>query len=98
MSRAVTTSSPADTQSLAASLAASLKGREIIVLSGELGAGKSVFVRGDARGLGVPQEVAITSPTYVLLHTYRGGRLVVHHIDAYRLGGGVDFEDSGLKE
>ncbi|HYF50720.1 MAG TPA: tRNA (adenosine(37)-N6)-threonylcarbamoyltransferase complex ATPase subunit type 1 TsaE [Planctomycetota bacterium] len=95
----VTTRSPDETLALAAQFATRLNGGEIILLSGDLGAGKTVFVRGLARGLNVPPMVAITSPTYVLLHTYRGGRLTLHHIDAYRLGGGaLEFEDSGLKE
>jgi len=95
----VTSHSPEETLSFAAQFAAKLRGGEIILLSGDLGAGKTVFVRGLARGLDVPSDVAITSPTYVLLHTYRGGRLTLHHIDAYRLrGGSMEFEDSGLKE
>jgi len=94
-----TTHSPAETLAFAAQFAENLKGGEIVLLSGDLGAGKTVFVRGIARGLQIPSTVAVTSPTYVLLHTYRGGRLTLHHIDAYRLGGGaLEFEDSGLKE
>ena len=79
-------------------LARALRGRELIVLSGELGAGKTVFVRGVARGLEIPPSVRVTSPTYVLQHEYSGGRLTLYHIDAYRLGGAADFENSGLRE
>jgi tRNA threonylcarbamoyladenosine biosynthesis protein TsaE len=89
----------AETEALGASLGRLLSGREMIVLSGELGAGKTVFVRGVARGLDVPQGIRVTSPTYVLQHAYRGGRLTLYHMDAYRIGGGAaEFEGSGLRE
>lgn len=93
------TSSASETETLAASLAEQLRGGELIVLSGELGAGKTVFVRGLARGLHCPPGVRVTSPTYVLQHAYRGGRLTVYHMDCYRIGGGAaEFEASGLRE
>jgi len=91
-------SSAAETEALGAQLATTLRGRELIVLSGELGAGKTVFVRGVAKGLAVPTGVRVTSPTYVLQHRYSGGRLTLYHIDAYRLSGALDFEGSGLRE
>ena len=91
--------SSAETEALAEKLGRMLPGGTVLALSGELGAGKTVFVRGLARGLGVPEGVAVTSPTYVLLHRYSGGRLTLHHIDAYRLRGGAgEFESSGLAE
>lgn len=93
------TTSPSETEALGVALAGQLRGGELIVLSGELGAGKTVFVRGLARGLKCPPGVRVTSPTYVLQHAYRGGRLTVYHIDAYRIGGGAaEFEASGLRE
>ena len=93
------TASAAETEALGAAIARGLRGGELIVLSGELGAGKTVFVRGLARGLNCPPGVRVTSPTYVLQHAYRGGRLALYHIDAYRLGGGAaEFEASGLRE
>lgn len=99
MTLTIETHSPKETEALAARLAEVLRGGMLISLSGELGAGKTCFVRGLARGLGVPKDVMITSPTYVLQHIYRGGRLTVYHIDAYRLRGGADeFEASGLEE
>ena len=71
----------------------------LVALAGELGAGKTVFVRGLAQGLNMPSGVMVTSPTYVLQHIYRGGRLTLYHIDVYRvLGGAAEFEDSGLRE
>jgi tRNA threonylcarbamoyladenosine biosynthesis protein TsaE len=109
---AVETGSPAATEALAAELARALvppaSGRQggrleaggtLILLTGELGTGKTVFVRGLLRGLDAPPEVAVTSPTYVLQHTYRGGRRTLHHLDIYRLAGGaLEFENSGLLE
>jgi tRNA threonylcarbamoyladenosine biosynthesis protein TsaE len=94
-----TTHSPEETEALAANLAGALHGGTLLLLSGELGAGKSCFTRGLLRGLNAPPDVTVTSPTYVLQHVYRGGRLTVYHIDAYRLRGGADeFEASGLEE
>ncbi len=93
--REALTRSEAETESLAAELAASFRGGEVVLLSGELGAGKTVFVRGLARGVGAdPEDVA--SPTFVLLTRYPG-RLTLHHADLYRLVGGDDRE-LGLEE
>jgi tRNA threonylcarbamoyladenosine biosynthesis protein TsaE len=98
-SQTIETRSAAETEALAARIGAAITRQTLVTLSGELGAGKTVFVRGLARGLGVPVATPVTSPTYVLLHHYRGGRLMLYHIDAYRLGGGADeFEASGLNE
>ncbi len=93
------THSAKETEALAARIGAAITRQTLVTLSGELGAGKTVFVRGLARGLGVPLTTPVTSPTYVLLHHYAGGRLMLYHIDAYRLGGGAnEFEASGLNE
>jgi tRNA threonylcarbamoyladenosine biosynthesis protein TsaE len=68
----------------------------VLLLSGPLGAGKTAFVRGLARGLGLdPDEVS--SPTFTLVHEYRGGRLRLFHADLYRLGR-AGAEDLGLDE
>jgi len=81
---------------VAEAMGAAFSGGEVILLSGELGAGKTAFVRGLARGLGAdPEEV--TSPSFVLLTAYRG-RLVLHHADLYRLRGDGDERDIGLEE
>jgi tRNA threonylcarbamoyladenosine biosynthesis protein TsaE len=64
-------------------LAREVQGGDVIALSGDLGAGKTVLVKGLARGLGVTQ--AVTSPTFTLVHEYPGGRLPLFHIDLYRL-------------
>jgi tRNA threonylcarbamoyladenosine biosynthesis protein TsaE len=94
--RSALTGSEAETEEIAAELARGFAGGEVVLLSGELGAGKTVFVRGLARGLGVdPQEVA--SPTFVLLTSYPG-RLALHHADLYRLAGTGDERELGLEE
>jgi len=81
---------------VAEQLAAAMRGGEVVLLSGELGAGKTAFVRGLARGLGAdPDEVQ--SPTFVLLTAYPG-RLTLHHADLYRLRGDGDEGELGLEE
>ena len=86
-----------DTERIAAELSRSLSGGECIALSGDLGAGKTQFVRGLIKGLGgAGREVA--SPTFVLLNVYRSSRLVVYHLDAYRVHGPDDFESIGFAE
>ena len=92
----MTTHGEEETEDVAAALAGSLRGGEVVLLSGELGSGKTAFVRGLARGLGVdPREVA--SPTFVLLTSYPG-RLALHHADLYRLRGDGDEAELGLEE
>jgi tRNA threonylcarbamoyladenosine biosynthesis protein TsaE len=77
-------------------MGAAFHGGEVVLLSGELGAGKTAFVRGLARGVGAdPEEVA--SPTFVLLTSYPG-RLTLHHADLYRLTGRGDDLELGLEE
>jgi tRNA threonylcarbamoyladenosine biosynthesis protein TsaE len=89
--------SVADTEAIAADLAGHLVGGEVIALEGDLGAGKTQFVRGLVRGLGGEQR-AVSSPTYVLLNVYDSGRLMVFHLDAYRVTGADDFEAIGFNE
>ena len=90
------TQSAAETEAIAAEMGRGLRGGEVVLLSGELGAGKTAFVRGLARGLGVdPEEVA--SPTFVLLTTYPGP-LTLHHADLYRLEGTDADRELGLDE
>jgi tRNA threonylcarbamoyladenosine biosynthesis protein TsaE len=83
---------PADTEKLGERLGAGLGAGDLVVLSGPLGAGKTVFVRGLARGLGVAG--AVTSPTFVIAREHRplpgGAGVPLVHVDAYRLGGTVD--------
>lgn len=84
------------TEAIASELAAGLRGGECIALSGEMGAGKTQFVRGLVRGLGGSSR-SVTSPTFVLLNVYPGGRLTVFHLDAYRVGAD-DFDAIGFPE
>ena len=90
------TQSEAETAEVAAQLARHFRGGEVVLLSGELGAGKTAFVRGLARGVGAdPDEVA--SPTFVLLTSYPG-RLTLHHADLYRIGSAGEDRELGLEE
>ena len=90
------THSENETQALAQELAARLTAGDVLLLSGNLGAGKTAFVRGLAEGLGIdPAEVS--SPTFTLIHEYRGGRLTLYHVDLYRLDSAATT-DLGLEE
>ena len=86
-----------ETESIAAELAGRLRGGECIALHGELGAGKTQFVRGLVGGVGGPPR-AVSSPTFVLLNVYPGGRLTVYHLDAYRVSGPEEFDAIGFSE
>jgi tRNA threonylcarbamoyladenosine biosynthesis protein TsaE len=77
------TSDPAETEALGAELAASLDPGDLVLVRGELGSGKTTFVRGAARALGVSDPV--TSPTFSIGHRYRGAHVTVSHLDLYRL-------------
>ena len=88
--------SESETEALGAVLAKDLRPGDVVALTGDLGAGKTAFVRGLARGLSLePGEVS--SPTFALVHEYRGGRLPLFHVDLYRLSG-AEAEDLGLDE
>jgi tRNA threonylcarbamoyladenosine biosynthesis protein TsaE len=86
---------PDQTQRIAEELARDLGPGAVVGLTGELGAGKTCFVQGLVRGLGVTGRA--TSPTFVLVNEYRG-RLAVHHVDAYRVRGPDEMVDIGLLE
>jgi len=91
-----TSNSTEETRELAACFAADLKPGDILALSGPLGAGKTCFIQGIARGLGVSERY-ITSPTFVLIREYQG-RIPLYHIDLYRLASGMEIEMLGLEE
>ncbi|HKP91807.1 MAG TPA: tRNA (adenosine(37)-N6)-threonylcarbamoyltransferase complex ATPase subunit type 1 TsaE [Thermoleophilaceae bacterium] len=82
VTRHVTTGSAAETEAAGAALADGLRAGDVVVVSGELGAGKTTFVRGAARALGV--DGPVTSPTFEIGHLYEG-RLEIAHLDLYRL-------------
>ena len=90
------THSEQETAESARTLAGTLKSGDVILLSGNLGAGKTAFVRGLAAGLEIDPE-DVSSPTFTLVHEYRGGRLTLYHADLYRLDT-VATEDLGLEE
>ena len=90
------THSEEQTQAVAFGLATGLEAGDVLLLSGDLGTGKTAFVRGLAAGLGIdPAEVS--SPTFTLVHEYRGGRLPLYHADLYRLST-TGTEELGLEE
>ena len=96
MADLITSKSEADTLAIGIQFASKLKAGTVIALSGELGAGKTHFVKGLAKGLGYEGEV--TSPTFTLLHEYRGGRLPLWHADWYRIKSVEEAFQIGLEE
>ncbi len=88
------TTSPAQTYELGEAVSAVLKAGDIIAYQGGMGMGKTLITTGLVKGLGCP--MAVTSPTFALLNEYRGGRLPVCHIDAFRLKGPDDLESIGF--
>ena len=91
------THSEAETAAAGRDLAPRLAAGSTILLIGDLGAGKTAFVRGLAEGLGIPAE-EVSSPTFTLVQEYRGGRLPLFHVDLYRLNDAREVEDLGLDE
>ena len=88
--------SPAETLALGEDWGRAAESGQVICLSGELGAGKTQLVKGVARGLGSPQPVH--SPTFSLINIYRGGRLILFHLDFYRLETRAQIAAAGLEE
>ena len=89
--------SEAETESFAAELARTLRRGEVVALHGEMGAGKTHFVRGLVAGLG-GEARTVSSPTFVLLNVYDSTSIRVFHLDAYRVAGPQDFEAIGFPE
>jgi tRNA threonylcarbamoyladenosine biosynthesis protein TsaE len=90
------TRSEEETVAVAREFASTLRAGDVVLLSGNLGAGKTAFVRGLAEGLGIDPE-DVSSPTFTIVHEYRGGRLALYHADLYRLER-TATEDIGLEE
>jgi tRNA threonylcarbamoyladenosine biosynthesis protein TsaE len=90
------TNSPTETEAVAAALAQKLTPGTILAYRGDLGAGKTAFTRGLARGLGYADPV--TSPTYTIVNEYLGGRLPLFHFDMYRLASSDDLWDIGWED
>lgn len=89
--------SPEETEALGRRLGEILEPPALLLLRGDLGSGKTCFVRGLARGLGVPDDEPVTSPTYALMHHYQG-RHDLYHFDLYRLCGWADLAEIGFDE
>lgn len=92
----VAAESPARTARVAAAAARHLRAGDVVLLHGELAAGKTTFVTAAAAALGSPEQV--TSPTFMLAQFYAGGRAPVLHLDTYRLADVAEFRDLGLEE
>ena len=90
------TNSPSETEAVGAALARVLQPGTVIAYRGDLGAGKTAFTRGLAKGLGVKERV--TSPTYTIVNDYLGGRMPLFHFDMYRLGSEDELFDIGWED
>ncbi len=90
------TTGAAETEALAASFAQGLRPGDVVLVSGDLGAGKTTFVRGACRALGVTGPV--TSPTFTIARRYEDGRVPVSHLDLYRLAGSAGEDPALLEE
>ncbi len=93
----ITTHSEDKTAAVGRDLAATLSAGDVLLLYGDLGAGKTAFVRGLAEGLGVERD-EVSSPTFTLIQEYRGGRLPLFHVDLYRIEDPREFDELGLDE
>src|SRR5258706_5771477 len=95
--RTITTHSEIETAAAGRDLASHLSAGSVVLLFGDLGAGKTAFVRGLAEGLGIPTE-NVSSPTFTIMQEYRGGRLPLVHVDLYRLDDSRGVDDLGMDE
>ena len=96
VNKTVITHSFEETQQLGFNFAKTLKGGEVIALHGDLGSGKTTFVQGFAKGLGI--EKNIISPTFIIMRTYTMKHGNFYHVDLYRIGNKKEVEDIGLLE
>jgi tRNA threonylcarbamoyladenosine biosynthesis protein TsaE len=95
--RTITTRSEIETAAAGRDLASRLSAGSVVLLFGDLGAGKTAFVRGLAEGLGIPAE-NVSSPTFTIMQEYRCGRLPLYHVDLYRLDDPREIDELGLDE
>jgi tRNA threonylcarbamoyladenosine biosynthesis protein TsaE len=95
--REIVTHSSEETIERGREIGASLKSPVLVLLSGELGAGKTTLTKGIVTGLGAAREEDVTSPTFTLVHKYQG-RTRVYHVDLYRISGFHDLETLGLED
>lgn len=87
-----------DTHAIAGAVAGLSRPRDIIILAGEMGAGKTAFTVGFTRSLGVSDDDHVSSPTFTLVHSYESGKIPVLHADLYRLNTVGEVVDLGLRE
>jgi len=87
-----------DTHAIASAIAGVVRPRDLIVLAGEMGAGKTAFATGFAKALGVHGDDHVSSPTFTLMHSYASGRIPLHHVDLYRLTSLAEVADLGIRE
>ena len=98
MTREFTTKSAEETIALGRELASSLAPPKVVVLRGDLGAGKTTLVKGIVQGFNAAEEEDVTSPTFTLIHEYRGPETTVYHIDLYRVDTQRELETLGLND
>jgi tRNA threonylcarbamoyladenosine biosynthesis protein TsaE len=98
MTREITTHSAEETMAFGRTLTELLAPPKLVLLCGELGAGKTTLVKGIAAALEAAAEEDVTSPTFTLVHEYRGPRVVVYHIDLYRVDTARELETLGLDD
>jgi tRNA threonylcarbamoyladenosine biosynthesis protein TsaE len=98
MTREITTNSAEETIALGRTLIAILAPPKLVLLRGELGAGKTTLVKGIAAGFESAEEEDVTSPTFTLVHEYRGPRANIYHIDLYRIDTTRELETLGLED
>ena len=92
----IATHSESETAAAGHNLATRIQPGDVVLLTGDLGAGKTAFVRGLAEGLGIDAS-DVTSPTFTLIQEYSGGRMPLYHVDLYRLKP-IEVDDLGLEE
>jgi tRNA threonylcarbamoyladenosine biosynthesis protein TsaE len=97
VTRDITTHSEDETGAVGRDLASTLSADDVVLLYGDLGAGKTAFVKGLAEGLGIDRG-EVSSPTFTLVQEYRGGRLALFHVDLYRVNDPREVDDLGLDE
>jgi tRNA threonylcarbamoyladenosine biosynthesis protein TsaE len=98
MTREFTTKSPEETIALGRELASLLKPPKLVVLRGDLGAGKTTLVKGIAEGFNAASQEDVTSPTFTLIHEYRTASATLYHIDLYRVDTQRELETLGLDD
>lgn len=92
----LTSKSVEETERLGEKLGTLLEPGDFVGLSGDLGAGKTAFSRGVARGAGIPKEALVSSPTFAIVNAYHGGRVPVFHADLYRVDDAEELYDAGF--